>query len=78
MASTTTHPGEVLRELLVEREISQRELSSIIQIAHSHLHNILSGDRTISPEIAVRLEAAGLETAIYWLQLQINHQLDLR
>ena len=76
MASTTTHPGEVLRELLVEREISQRELSSIIQIAHSHLHNILSGDRTISPEIAVRLEAAGLETAIYWLQLQINHQLE--
>jgi len=76
MENIIKHPGEILRELLVENEISQRELSSVIQIAHSHLHNILSGDRSISADIAVRLEAAGFESAIFWLEQQNKFDLN--
>jgi len=76
MNNALKHPGDILRDLLVENEISQRELSSVIQIAHSHLHNILSGDRSISADIAVRLEAAGFETAIFWLEKQVRFELN--
>lgn len=75
MESQQKHPGATLRELLVSESISQRELASLIQIAHSNLHNILSGERSINAEIAVKLEAAGLREATFWLSEQMKFDL---
>ncbi|MFT7036840.1 MAG: HTH-type transcriptional regulator/antitoxin HigA [Cyclobacteriaceae bacterium] len=75
MESQQKHPGVALRDLLVSKSISQRELASLIQIAHSNLHNILSGERSISAEIAVKLEAAGFKEATFWLNEQMKYDL---
>ncbi len=77
MTVKTHHPGIELNELLQEEGLSQRELSSIIQIAPSHLNNIFNGNRNINTDIAIRLEAAGLKNAAYWLEKQMYFDLEL-
>lgn len=70
------HPGEILRDLLVEKKLSQRDLSSIIQVAHSHLSNILTKDRSINIDIAIRLEAAGLNDVKFWMEHQMLYDIE--
>jgi HTH-type transcriptional regulator/antitoxin HigA len=70
------HPGEILKDLLEIRGLSQRELSSIIQIAHSHISNILNKQRDINIDIAVRLEAAGFENVKFWMEHQMNYDIE--
>jgi HTH-type transcriptional regulator/antitoxin HigA len=69
------HPGITLNELFKERNISQREFATIIDIAHSHLSEILNGKKQINASIAISLQAAGFKTAEYWMQEQIKHQI---
>ena len=66
------HPGRVLANLLEERGISQKELSAKIDIANSLLSNILKGVRNINVNHALALEAAGFESASFWLEIQTN------
>ncbi|MCR9171091.1 MAG: ImmA/IrrE family metallo-endopeptidase [bacterium] len=66
------HPGITLNELFKERDISQREFASIIDIAHSHLSDILNGKKPINASIAISLQAAGFKNAEYWMQEQIK------
>lgn len=70
------HPGEILKDLLEKRDLSQRELSSIIQIAHSHISNILNKQRDINIDIAARLQAAGFEDIKFWMELQMNYDIE--
>jgi HTH-type transcriptional regulator / antitoxin HigA len=70
------HPGEILRDLLADRNLSQRELSSIIQVAHSHLSNILTKDRSINIDIAIRLEAAGFNNVKFWMEHQMLYDIE--
>jgi HTH-type transcriptional regulator/antitoxin HigA len=77
MPKKVTHPGSILDKLLINKEISQRELASKIDIAHSLLNNILKGNRKINVNIAISLEAAGFKTADYWLTKQMQYSLEL-
>lgn len=77
MPKKVTHPGSILGKLLIIKEISQRELASKIDIAHSLLNNILKGNRNINVNIAISLEAAGFKTAGYWLTKQMQYSLEL-
>lgn len=61
--------------MLDERGLSQRELASKIDIAHSLLNNILKGNRSISINIALSLEAVGFEDASYWLTKQVEYTI---
>jgi HTH-type transcriptional regulator/antitoxin HigA len=70
------HPGLTLSKLLIAKGISQRDLASKINIAHSLLNSILKGNRKINVNIAISLEAAGLESATYWLSEQMNYSLN--
>lgn len=71
-----THPGKILNELFKERDISQREFASIINIAHSHLSDILNEKKPINPSIAISLEAAEFKTAVFWMSEQMRYQID--
>lgn len=76
MSKQNLHPGKYLAMILDERGLSQRELASKIDIAHSLLNNILKGNRNINVNIALSLEAAGFKKADYWMKKQIEYLLD--
>ena len=59
-----THPGEVLKDELEYRGISQRGLAKEIGISYSALNEMLNCKRALNPELAMMMEAAlGVEAA---------------
>jgi addiction module HigA family antidote len=59
-----THPGEVLKDELEYRGISQRGLAKEIGISYSAFNEMLNGKRSLSPELAMMMEAAlGVDAA---------------
>ena len=53
-----THPGEVMKDELEYRGISQRGLAKEIGISYSAFNEMLNGKRSLSPELAMMMEAA--------------------
>lgn len=59
-----THPGEVLKDELEFRGISQRGLASKMGISYSVLNEVLNGKRALNTELAMMMEAAlGVDAA---------------
>lgn len=59
-----TNPGEVLKDELEFRGISQRGLAKRIGISYSAFNEMLNGKRSLSPELALMMEAAlGVDAA---------------
>lgn len=59
-----THPGEVLKEELEYRGISQRGLAKKLGISYSALNEVLNGKRALNTELAMMMEAAlGVDAA---------------
>lgn len=59
-----THPGEVLKEELEFRGISQRGLAKELGMSYSVLNEVLNGKRSLGPELAMMMEAAlGVDAA---------------
>lgn len=68
--SEPIHPGEVLREEIECRGITQTRLASEIGIAVSLLNELINGKRDFTIEYALMIEAAlGIE-ADFWLNMQ--------
>ena len=51
-----THPGEVIKEELEFRGISQRRLASEIGIPVSQLNEVLNAKRSLNAEMALLIE----------------------
>ena len=65
------HPGEVLREdVLGDLGLGVGEAASRLGISRVTLSRVLHGHARISPNLAVRLEQAGVGTARAWLAMQ--------
>ena len=56
--STPIHPGEIIKDELEARGISQRKFASMINCSHSVLNEILNGKRPLTTDYALRIEAA--------------------
>lgn len=70
------HPGETLREdVLPALGISIAELARRLGFARETLSRIIHGRAPISPDLAVRLERAGIGRARTWLGVQIDYDL---
>ena len=70
-----THPGEVLKEEIECRGISQKELSRQTGIAYTTLNEMLNGKRAITTEYALLIEAAlGIESG-FWLRMQMDYDV---
>lgn len=70
------HPGEILREdVLADLGLSVGEAASRLGISRVTLSRVLHGHARISPNLAVRLEQAGVGTARAWLAMQSAHDL---
>ncbi len=70
------HPGEILREdVLGELGLSVGDAAARLGISRVALSRVLHGHARLSPNLAVRLEEAGVGTARAWLAMQTAHDL---
>lgn len=73
---TPPHPGEMLREdVLPALNISVTEMARRLGLARETLSRILHERAPISPDMAVRLERAGIGRARTWLSVQVDYDL---
>lgn len=70
-----THPGEVVKDELEFRGISQRKLANEIGISAKQLNEVLNGKRPITSELALLFEAALGISAATLLTLQTRFNL---
>lgn len=68
-----THPGEVLREEIECRGITQTKLANEIGMKVSLLNELINGKRDFTTEYAMLLEAALGIDADFWLNLQSSY-----
>jgi antitoxin HigA-1 len=72
------HPGELLREdVLRALGIEVTDAAERLGVSRPQLSRVLNGHSGISPDLAVRLEQAGVSTARFWMTLQANYELSL-
>ena len=71
------HPGVILsEEFLIPLEISAYKLSLDIGIPQSRISKILSGDRRITADTALRLSGYFGNSAKFWLGLQDDFDIE--
>ncbi len=76
MMKNPPHPGELLREdVLAPLGLSVKEVAARLGMSRVALSRVLNGHAAISPDLAVRLELAGVSTARAWLAMQANYDL---
>lgn len=70
------HPGELLREDVINAlGLSVTETASRLGMSRVALSRVLNGRAAVSPDLALRLEMAGVSTARAWLAMQLNYDL---
>ncbi|HVR80731.1 MAG TPA: HigA family addiction module antitoxin [Luteimonas sp.] len=70
------HPGELLREdVLIPFGLAVTEAAGRLSMSRVALSRVLNGHAGISPDLAIRLERAGVSTARFWVTLQANYDL---
>jgi addiction module HigA family antidote len=78
MMKNHPHPGELLREdVLLPLKIEVTEAAHHLGMSRTALSRVINGHAGISPDLAVRLEKAGVSTARFWITLQANYELSL-
>ena len=71
--SSPLHPGEMIKDELDYRGISQKALAEEIGVPASVLNEVLNGKRAVSTEYALLLEAALGIDADLWLRMQSDY-----
>jgi len=70
------HPGETLREdVLPALNLKIAALARHLGYGREHLSRVLHGRAPISPDLAVRLERAGIGRAKTWLAVQADYDV---
>ena len=76
MMKNHPHPGELLREdVLLPLGIEVTEAAHRLGMSRTSLSRVINGHAGISPDLAVRLERAGVSMARFWITLQANYEL---
>lgn len=70
------HPGETIRELLEDREMTQKELAIRSGVTPKHISEVLNGNASITPRFAAALEDVFGASASFWLNLQSEYDID--
>lgn len=74
-SSELIHPGEMIKDEIEYRGLSQRRLAAQMGISPTLLNEILNGKRSVSTEYALLFEAAlGIDAEI-WIRLQADYDM---
>ena len=71
-----THPGELIKDELKERQMTQKQLAELTGIKPSVLSETINGKRSVSLTVAMALEKTLGIPADMWLSLQTQYDLD--
>lgn len=72
---TPTHPGEVLKDEIEYRKISQRQLAKQMGISYKTLNDLLNGRRSLTAAMAMMFEAALDIPAYSLMRLQLKYNM---
>ncbi len=76
MMKTPPHPGFMLRDdVIVPLGLGVTESARKLGMSRVALSRVLNGRAAISPDLAIRLEQAGVSTARFWVGLQAHYDL---
>lgn len=76
-SSFAIHPGEMIKDEIEARGLSQRKLAEQMEVSPSVLNEVLNGKRPVSTEYALMLEAVlGIDASI-WLRLQMDYNMQV-
>lgn len=72
------HPGEILREEFIEPlGLNPHKLSVALRVSAPAVYQISHEERSISPDMALRLARYFDTTPEFWLNLQTRYDLEL-
>ena len=72
---TPTHPGEVLKDEIEYRKVSQRKLAEQMGISYEVLNDLLNGRRALTTATAMMFEAALGVPADSLMRLQLKYNM---
>jgi addiction module HigA family antidote len=72
-----THPGEVLKEEIEYRGVSQRRLAAQMGMSYSVLNEVLNAKRPVTTEYALLFEAALGVEADMWIKMQARYNMQV-
>ena len=75
MSSMLIHPGEMIKDEIMARGITQKELAQQMGVSYTVFNEILNGKRPVTTEYALLLEAALGTDANIWLGLQADYNM---
>jgi addiction module HigA family antidote len=67
-------PGETLRELLEEKDMTQRELAERVGLSAKHVNQLIHGLVRLTPDVAESLERVVGTPARIWNRLEADYQ----
>ena len=74
-SSLLIHPGEMIKDEIIAREMTQKELAKQMGVSYPVFNEILNGKRPVTTEYALLLEAALGTKAEMWIGLQADYNL---
>lgn len=69
-------PGDSIRENMISLGMNQEELAARLGITTKHLSNVINGNSPVTYETAMKLESVIGGSVQFWMNLEINYQLD--
>lgn len=75
MSSLLIHPGEMIKDEIIARGITQKELAQQMGVSYTVFNEILNGKRPVTTEYALLLEAALGTDANIWIGLQADYNM---
>ena len=71
------HPGELLKDELEYRHISQKAFAKQLGVPYTAFNEVLNGKRPVSPELALLVEAALGVPAYMLVGMQTDYNLQV-
>lgn len=75
MSSLLIHPGEMIKDEINARGITQKDLAQQMGVSYTVLNEVLNGKRPVTTEYALLLEAALGTDANIWIGLQADYNM---
>lgn len=73
--SEPIHPGEMLKDELIARGISQRKFAGVIGMPYAAFNSIINGKRPMTIDTALKIEAETGIPANIWRGLQSDYDM---
>ena len=77
MPRAATHPGQVLAEDLAALDMAAWELAEVLQVPPQRLLDIVAAKRPMDADTALRLGHYFDTSPLFWMNLQVLHDLRL-